>query len=171
MRALFKTPFVRRAAGALILAVIASVPFVGSVSAAASEAPCTFSQNFKALHDAIPDVVGDCLGNETPWGPSSTRQFTSRGTLTWISQSDPYLRITFFTPDNTNRLQYTLGSPDDCRNGVYLPTGICLTVDTQVPIPQSILDAGYTAKAICEKNGNVLIGDSSCFIRYPNGRG
>ena len=45
---------------------------------------CTFQLGFKALHDLIPDIVGDCLDNEQH-NPATgiTQQSTTNGQLTW----------------------------------------------------------------------------------------
>ncbi len=45
---------------------------------------CTFQLGFKALHDLIPDVVGDCLDDEQH-NPATgiTQQSTTNGQLTW----------------------------------------------------------------------------------------
>jgi hypothetical protein len=51
---------------------------------AATAAPCTFTQGFKMMHDLIPDVVGDCVGEE--WHePTSgdALQYTTNGLLVW----------------------------------------------------------------------------------------
>ena len=45
---------------------------------------CTFQLGFKALHDLIPDIVGDCLDDEQH-NPATgiTQQTTTNGQLTW----------------------------------------------------------------------------------------
>jgi hypothetical protein len=135
-----------------------------------STQPCTFSQNFRALHDVIPDVVGDCIGSAYSTGGYTTNQVTTRGLLTWVSQPNPHLEITTFTPDEESDVRYSLAGPTECPQGIYLPAGVCVSVIPTIEIPQSAIDAGYSAKALCEKDGKgVLLNGRSCLLQRPNG--
>jgi hypothetical protein len=65
----------------LMLLILASVP--AGHAAAAVAADCTFTFGFKALHDAIPQVVGDCVTNAEPQPNGDVQQFTTGGVLAW----------------------------------------------------------------------------------------
>ena len=64
----------------LLLPVAVAAGTVSSVSAAG----CTFQLGFRALHDQIPDVVGDCRADEhhNPENGDALQE-TSRGLLAW----------------------------------------------------------------------------------------
>ena len=65
----------------VLLIAIASIAF-STLPVLAQD--CAFQLGFKALHDLIPDVVGDCLDNEQH-SPATgiTQQATSNGQLIW----------------------------------------------------------------------------------------
>lgn len=54
-----------------------------TLAALAHQAECSFKLGFKALHDLIPDVVGDCIGDEYWNDVGDSNQFTARGLLAW----------------------------------------------------------------------------------------
>jgi hypothetical protein len=62
--------------------------------AAAAQTSCSFVLGFAALHDLLPDVVGDCVDNETH-NPSNgdALQTTTRGLLVW-RKSDNWTAFT-----------------------------------------------------------------------------
>lgn len=66
------------------LAVLALLPY--SASAAPLDAPsgCQYVLGFKALHDALPDIAGECTTNEyhNPQNGDGLQQ-TTRGLLVW----------------------------------------------------------------------------------------
>jgi hypothetical protein len=51
--------------------------------ASTDAANCTFVLGFRALHDLIPGVVGDCATNEAHGANGDGLQMTSRGLLVW----------------------------------------------------------------------------------------
>jgi hypothetical protein len=62
--------------------LVASTGGVGPVASAQSA--CTFQLGFRALHDAIPQIVGDCRGDEVHDSASGDAvQATSGGLLVW----------------------------------------------------------------------------------------
>jgi hypothetical protein len=159
----------RRRLYALALAALVCAAGTLAPSAVAAQPECTFSQGFKTLHDAIPDVVGDCIGPEQPnGGPGYSAQYTTNGMLNWVFQTDPALNVTFFKPNADDHLRYSLARQDECIAGVYLASGVCITIDTTVPIPTSALQAGATAESICEQGGNVFIRPQGCEILRPH---
>ena len=54
---------------------------------------CAFAHGFKALHDAIPDVVGECRTNEVYAGNGDAVQLTTNGILVW-RKADNYTAFT-----------------------------------------------------------------------------
>jgi hypothetical protein len=160
---------------ALVLGTL--VASLGLPSAAAAQPYCTFTFGFKALHDAIPDVVGDCVEDAQPDGTAATWQHTTRGLLRWILANSGY-QLTLFTPRGSGELgeyppSYRLETKADCASihGIYLPSGVCITIQTTVVIPQSTLDAGVSGRAICQQDdpGNQWFEPRFCMIRRPNG--
>ncbi len=65
----------------VLLIAVASLAFSALPALAQN---CAFQLGFKALHDLIPDVVGECLDNEQH-NPATgiTQQSTTNGRLTW----------------------------------------------------------------------------------------
>ena len=138
-------------------------------STASAQTPCTFTHGFKVLHDAIPDVVGPCIESEQPF-PSGvgSKQRTTNGRLDWANFGGTW--STFFYPYAYaySTPSYTLQSYADCtgaRNGVYLPSGVCIAISPWVEIPQSTIDQGYSAKAICEQSGKLFFGTDQCALQ------
>lgn len=66
-----------------LVLLVAVVGLVFSFQPALAQ-DCSFQLGFKALHDLIPDIVGDCLDDERH-NPATgiTRQTTANGHLTW----------------------------------------------------------------------------------------
>jgi len=74
--------------------LIASVLLVLSVHGAASEGGCGFQLGFKALHDLIPLIVGDCREDEHHNADNGdTLQATTNGLLVW-RQADNWTAFT-----------------------------------------------------------------------------
>jgi len=72
--------FTRVVAAALVSAgLISAIP----AAAQASAPPCEFVLGFKALHDALPGVVGSCLDDEAYNSIGDSVQHTSGGLLAW----------------------------------------------------------------------------------------
>ena len=70
----------------VLLAVLALVLSVlpSPTPAAAQSAGCTFTLGFRALHDQIPQIVGDCTENEHfNQANGNAEQRTARGLLVW----------------------------------------------------------------------------------------
>src|SRR4051794_36231257 len=69
---------------AAILALALPVIWSGSGIVRVSDSPCEFRLGFRALHDLIPDVVGNCASDEThnPQNGDALQQ-TTRGLLVW----------------------------------------------------------------------------------------
>lgn len=70
---------------ATIAAVLALAGTLAS-SAAMAQAqttPCHFQLGFQALHDAVPDAVGQCLENEHYNAIGDSNQLTTGGLLAW----------------------------------------------------------------------------------------
>jgi hypothetical protein len=68
----------------LALLVLITLLGVAWAPAAPRQDECTFTLGFATLHDLIPDVVGDCVGEE--WhDPTSgdALQYTTKGLLVW----------------------------------------------------------------------------------------
>src|SRR5689334_8736786 len=61
--------------------LVATTPVADARSAVAS---CTFRLGFAALHDLIPEIVGDCMTDETH-NPANGDglQYTTHGLLVW----------------------------------------------------------------------------------------
>ena len=101
-----------RVAGASAAAT-AVAPGKGSAASAAQAAGdaagCRFAMGFAALHDKIPNVVGDCAENEH-WVPdrNQTIQRTTKGLLVW-RKSDG---VTAFTDGNRTWLDGPNGVQD-----------------------------------------------------------
>ncbi|MCC7106006.1 MAG: hypothetical protein IT307_12760 [Chloroflexi bacterium] len=70
----------------IALTALAAALTLGSLPAtpASAQVSCTFTLGFKALHDQMPDVVGDCLENER-FNPrnGNAEQRTKGGLLVW----------------------------------------------------------------------------------------
>ncbi len=64
-----------------------------SPPAYANAATCSFVGGFKTLHDALPNVVGDCTANERHSSSGDSIQPTTRGLLVW-RQSDNFTAFT-----------------------------------------------------------------------------
>jgi hypothetical protein len=59
-------------------------PALGAQTTPARAADCEFKLGFKALHDLIPEIVGDCLDNETHNPENGDGlQMTARGLMVW----------------------------------------------------------------------------------------
>ena len=72
-----------RGIAVVILLAATLLPFAGPAPASAAP-PCEFVLGFKALHDLIPDVVGDCKTNEYHNPDSGDGlQLTTGGLLVW----------------------------------------------------------------------------------------
>lgn len=68
----------------LLAVVLALVAGVVLAQGAMAQAPgCQFVLGFKALHDAIPGEVGDCLDNQAFARNGDAQQHTTRGLLVW----------------------------------------------------------------------------------------
>lgn len=78
---------------ALSLALVA-LSFTASPVALAAPAACSFDGGFKALHDAIPDIVGDCGPPPETSPDGDVAQATTHGYLVW---HHAYNRNTFDT--------------------------------------------------------------------------
>src|SRR5215207_7788118 len=63
---------------AILVIVLTFLPFAQQASA---QAGCTFNFGFKALHDKIPAIVGDCIGDEYRNDVGESNQPTTRGLL------------------------------------------------------------------------------------------
>src|SRR5262245_152985 len=77
-----------RAAGlpaALLAAVFAGVAGVAGVAPAAAQGTptCSFVLGFAALHDAIPQIVGNCLEDQHSGANGDALQATTGGLLVW----------------------------------------------------------------------------------------
>lgn len=66
----------------VIIALLLAVVVFGSPTALAAPA-CTFTLGFKALHDAIPDVVGDCEPETETTPAGDVVQAATHGYLIW----------------------------------------------------------------------------------------
>jgi lipoprotein-anchoring transpeptidase ErfK/SrfK len=68
----------------LVLAFLALCIGPSTATAFAAAAPgCQYVLGFKALHDAIPQVVGDCLDNEAADAAGNHVQHSANGVLVW----------------------------------------------------------------------------------------
>ncbi len=77
-----------------VLALLLSAILVAPASARLSAADCLFRAGFQELHDLIPDVVGDCLADESHDPVSGdTIQPTTNGMLVW-RQADNWTAFT-----------------------------------------------------------------------------
>src|SRR5262245_5194989 len=86
----------------------------GGVLAAPAAAPCTFTLGFEALHDLIPQVVGDCTADAAYGANGDALQPTTNGLLVW-RKSDNW---TAFTDGGTtwiNGPQGLQSRPNDQR--------------------------------------------------------
>src|SRR6188474_2336046 len=91
---------------------ILAVP--GHARALPTPAPCTFTLGFQALHDLIPEVVGDCTADADYGANGDALQPTTHGLLVW-RKSDNW---TAFTNGSTTWINgpYGLQSrPNDQR--------------------------------------------------------
>ena len=69
---------------ALLLAALFGFSAIAGPAPAAAQPRCTFTLGFRALHDLIPGIVGECLENE--WhkpDDGNTLQRTTGGLLVW----------------------------------------------------------------------------------------
>src|SRR5919198_5930340 len=74
---------IRRTVAALfIAALLVPLAEVGAPATSAQQ-PCVFLFGFKALHDLIPDIVGDCTTDEQHAANGDGLQFTTRGLMVW----------------------------------------------------------------------------------------
>jgi hypothetical protein len=100
----------------LSLGIAAGVAAPSMIAAARPEpAPCTFQLGFRALHDLIPDIVGDCVDGEyhNPDNGDGL-QDTTKGLLVW-RKSDNW---TAFTNGSTTWINGPFGlqsRPNDQR--------------------------------------------------------
>src|SRR5262245_13797651 len=84
----------------------------GAWTPVVAQARCTFSLGFKALHNLIPDIVGDCVTDEM-YNPSAglILQVTRNGALLWFKGENS----TLFTD---GRIIWSLG-PDGLSSRPY----------------------------------------------------
>jgi len=157
----------RRAALAAVVVAMLALP---TITPPAEAADCQFVLGFRTLHGAIPDVVGDCLENEVD-GPSSASQRTTNGTLRF-AYFKPGQSMAYFDASDASNVQYSLVGHADCvgnMGGVWIPPGVCISLNTVIAFPRSVVNSGVSLKAICEEGqGNVYLQPGSCFIKYPN---
>lgn len=78
---------------------------LGSPEPGLAQASCQFTLGFKDLHDAMPDVVGNCQDDPTTAPNGDLQQHTSRGLLIWR----PPENWTSFTDGNTTWIQGPYG--------------------------------------------------------------
>ncbi|MCY4110010.1 MAG: hypothetical protein OXG11_13405 [Chloroflexi bacterium] len=136
----------------LLLIVAASLP-LGVQPVLADD--CTFQLGFKALSDLIPDVVGDCVDNESH-NPETgeTRQHTANGTLVWIKADNS----TSFT-DGQRIWSY---APDGSLNVERLPASEVAPADAESRLTlEQLRNAEYRLP---------LIGDEETPIRFVDGQ-
>lgn len=70
----------------MVAVVVLPVMFVGSAPYPVAAQPgCAFKLGFKALHDQIPDIVGDCVTDEQWNGLRDWNQHTTNGLMVWRS--------------------------------------------------------------------------------------
>jgi hypothetical protein len=65
----------------LIAILVIVLTFLPPAPHASAQAGCSFQLGFKALHDKIPDIVGDCIGDEYSNNIGELNQPTTRGLL------------------------------------------------------------------------------------------
>jgi hypothetical protein len=65
----------------LIAILVIVLTFLPPARHASAQAGCSFKLGFQALHDKIPEVVGDCLGDEYSNNVGELNQPTTRGLL------------------------------------------------------------------------------------------
>jgi hypothetical protein len=76
----------RRSLTALIVAAVVLIGPGLQLSTAGAQAACTFGPGFQALHDQIPETVGDCPAGEfTNPATGNVEQRTTNGLLLWRS--------------------------------------------------------------------------------------
>ena len=137
----------------LLLLIVAASLLLGAQPALADD--CTFQLGFKALHDLIPDIVGDCVDNESH-NPETgeTRQSTTNGTLVWIKADNS----TSFT-DGQRIWSY---GPDGSLNVEILPSSEVAPADAESRLTlEQLHNAEYRLP---------LIGDEETPIRFVDGQ-
>jgi glucose/arabinose dehydrogenase len=100
----------KRVSLAILTAVLALASAPGASAAADG---CQFLLGFKTVHDAIPDVVGDCTDNQAFAANGDAQQHTAQGLLVWRKADN----FTAFT--------------DGFRSWVNGPNGIQSRLNTQ----------------------------------------
>jgi hypothetical protein len=70
-----------RATAAIALFLL--VMLVGAPAELRASLSCTFTLGFKAIHDQVPDIVGDCLADAAPKPNGDVQQPTANGLLVW----------------------------------------------------------------------------------------
>ena len=120
-------------------------PMGGSLDPPAD--PCHFQFGFAALHDSIPQQVGDCVDDERAGPGGDTLQHTSRGLLVWRKVDN----IAAFTDGQTTWEAAPYGlmqRPNGRRfpweaNPAHLPLALLTAGDGVVPppAPRSLLPA------------------------------
>jgi hypothetical protein len=80
----------RHARPLVVLAVLLGTVLPASIHA---QPACTFVGDFQALHEQLPEVVGDCLEDEHPAAGGNVEQRTTGGVLVW-RQADNLITFT-----------------------------------------------------------------------------
>ncbi len=141
----------------VLLIAIASLAF-SALPVVAQD--CGFQLGFKALHDLIPDLVGDCFENEQH-NPATgiTQQATTNGHLTW-HKADNW---TGFTDGQHTWINGPQGLQQR-RNTERLPweTPEPASTDTQRLTLEQLRNAEYHLP---------LLGDENTPIQFTNGEG
>src|SRR5919197_684132 len=101
-------------AGLMLLAL----PATGAPSSPVRAADCFFTLGFQALHDLIPQIVGDCLENEHfNLENGNAEQATTRGLLVW-RKADNW---TAFTDGSTTWINGPQGLASRPNSGPLFP--------------------------------------------------
>ena len=138
---------------AVLLLIVAASLLLGAQPALADD--CTFQLGFKTLRDLIPDIVGDCVDNESH-NPETgeTRQLTANGTLVWIKADNS----TSFT--DGQRIWFY--GPDGSLNVEPLPSSETVPADAESRLTlEHLRNAEYRLP---------LIGDEGTPIRFEDGQ-
>ena len=137
----------------LLPLIVAASLLLGAQPALADD--CTFQLGFKTLRGLIPDIVGDCVDNESH-NPETgeTRQLTANGTLVWTKADNS----TSFT-DGQRIWSY---APDGSLNVESLPTSETAPADAETRLTlEQLRNAGYRLP---------LVGDDETPIRFVDGQ-
>ncbi len=128
---------------------------------------CVFQLGFKALHDLIPDLVGDCVKNEQHDPETGvTRQATTNGQLIW-RKADNW---TGFTDGARTWINGPVGlqqRPNSERFDWEAPMDSAMTM--QRLTPEQLRNAEYSLPLLGEEDTAIRLADGEGSIAYGEG--